>query len=338
MTVTGRKLATEACKIRLSRRRFIVITGIAAGCALLPLGGRASPPVYRWRGTALGAAASIDLFHPDATVAHDLVEAAVAEISRLERIFSLYRSDSDLSRLNREGALIFPPLELVELATRAVAVSRRTGGVFDVTIQPLWQRFAEHFSLNTAARSAPPIDDVLPLVNWRALEITPARLGFKRRGMAVTLNGIAQGFITDRVADLFRRHGVDHVLLDLGEIRALGQHPASRPWHVAIADPVGSGGTVGRVDLADRALATSGGYGTLFDAVGRFSHLINPRNGRTAPSARSVTVAAADATTADAYSTAFALMDEMQIAAIARAVAGMDVYLADAAGARRLSI
>lgn len=334
--VTERKVATEASKIRLSRRRFVAITGVAAGYALLPLGGQASPPVHRWRGTALGAAASIDLVHPDPAVARDLVERAVAEISRLERIFSLYRSDSDLSRLNREGARTSPPLALVELLMRAVEVSRRTEGTFDVTIQPLWQRYADHFSRNTAARTAPPIDDVLPLVDWRALEITPARLGFARRGMAVTLNGIAQGFITDRVADLFCRQGVDHVLLDLGEIRALGQHPASRPWHVAIADPVRSGGIVGRVDLADRALATSGGYGTLFDADGRFSHLIDPRSGRTALAARSVTVAAADATTADAYSTAFALMDEMEIAAVARGVSGLDVYLADAAGARHL--
>jgi FAD:protein FMN transferase len=332
-----RQVVTEADKFRLSRRRFIAITGIAAGCALWPLTSRTSPPVHRWRGTALGAAASIHLVHPDPVVARELVESAVDEISRLERIFSLYRGDSDISRLNRAGALTSPPLALIELLTRAIAVSRATEGAFDVTIQPLWQRYAHYFARNTAAW-APPIDDVLPLVDWRAVEITPARLGFRRHGMAVTLNGIAQGFITDRVADLFRRKSVAHVLLDLGEIRAVGRHYTGRPWRVAIADPASSAGTVGRVDLADRALATSGGYGTLFDAAGRFTHLIDPRNGRTASAARSITVTAADATTADAYSTAFALMDETEIAAVARDVSGLDVYLADAAGVRRLPV
>ena len=331
-------MTTEMDRTRLSRRRFIAITGIAAGCALSPLAGRASAPSHHWRGTALGAAASIHLVHPDPAVARDLVGGAVAEISRLERVFSLYRNDSDITRLNRAGALTSPPLALVELMTQAAAVSRMTEGAFDVTIQPLWRRYADHFAQDPAAQAGPPIEDVLPLVDWRAVEISPTRLGLKRHGMAVTLNGIAQGFITDRVADLFRRHGVDHVLLDLGEIRAIGRHPDSRPWRVAIADPVHPGGTVGRVDLADRALATSGGYGTLFDADGRFSHLIDPRNGRTAPAARSTTVVAADATTADAYSTAFALMDEAQITAIARTVAGLDVYLTDAAGTRRLSV
>jgi thiamine biosynthesis lipoprotein len=328
---------TEQASGRLSRRRFIVIAGAAAGCALLPASARAAVPIHRWRGTALGAAASIQLVHPDAAAAQRLIGQAVAEIARLERIFSLYRDDSDLSRLNRYGALESPPLALVELLARASEVSRGTGGIFDVTIQPLWRRLAEHFSHGGAAPAAPALDDVLPLVGWRAIEVTPERVAFRRPGMAVTLNGIAQGFITDRVAALLRRNGVESVLLDLGEIRACGRNPAGQPWRVGITDPMQPGEILGRLDLANRALATSGGYGTLFDAAGRFSHLIDPRSGRTAPAARSVTVIAADATTADAYSTAFALMDETAIAAVARDTSGLTVYTADGAGLRQLS-
>ena len=159
--------------------------------------------------------------------------------------------------------------------------------------------------------------------------------------MAVTLNGIAQGFITDRVAALFRRNGVDDVLLDLGEIRGVGRHPAGRPWRAAIVDPANPDRRLGRIDLTERALATSGGYGTLFDAEGNFSHLIDPRTGRTAPAARSLTVAAPDATTADGLSTAFALMDESAIAAVVATARGgpdLAVYVADRAGLRRIAL
>ncbi|MDX1425372.1 MAG: FAD:protein FMN transferase [Kiloniellales bacterium] len=335
---------TETLTHRLPRRRFIAIAGAAAGYALFPAAGQAGTTVHRWRGTALGAVASIDLVHPDAAAANRLLDGAVAEISRLERIFSLYRGDSALSRLNRDGVLTAPPLALVELLSRACDVSRLTGGAFDATIQPLWRRYADHFAGNAAADAAPPIDDVLPLVDWRSLEIAPARVAFKRPGMAVTLNGIAQGFITDRVAALLRRNGVDDVLLDLGEIRGMGRHPDGRPWRAAIVDPADPERRLGRIELAERALATSGGYGTLFDAAGHFSHLIDPRTGRTAPATRSLTVAAPDATTADGLSTAFAVMDESAIAATAATAAtaggGPDwaVYVADRTGLRRIAL
>ncbi|MGF1608734.1 MAG: FAD:protein FMN transferase [Kiloniellales bacterium] len=328
---------TEARGILLPRRRFIAIAGVAAGCAAMGPAAPAAAPIHRWHGTALGSSASIQLLHPEPEAARVLIEQAVAEMARLERIFSLYRSESDLSRLNRGGMIEAPPLALVELLARAAEVSRVTDGVFDVTIQPLWRRFAVHFSRDEAAPSGPVIDDVLPLVDWRALDITPERIAFRQPGMAVTLNGIAQGFVTDRVAELFGRNGVDHVLLDLGEIRACGQAPAGRPWRVGIADPLQPAEIIGRLDLASRAVATSGGYGTLFDASGRFSHLIDPRSGRTAPAARSVTVTAADATTADAYSTAFALMDEPAIAAVARGFPDLTVHVACGAGLKQLS-
>lgn len=322
----------------LSRRRFIAIAGAAAGSLLWPGASRAAVPVHRWSGTALGAAASIRLAHPDGEVARALIDRSVAEIGRLERIFSLYREDSALSRLNRDGRLSAPPLELVEVLARAAEVSRATDGVFDVTIQPLWRCYAEHFAKYDSAPPRGMIDAARRLVDWRAVEIETDRIGYRRRGMAATLNGIAQGFVTDRVAELLRRAGLEAVLLDLGETRALGRHPGARPWCVGIADPAGSERLVGRLALDDRALATSGGYGTLLDRAGRYSHLIDPRDGRTAPAARGVSVLAADATTADAYSTAFALMAEGAIETLAARRPDLEVFLADAAGFRRLTV
>lgn len=320
-----------------SRRRFIAIAGAVAGCALLPGAARADAPVHRWRGTALGAAASIQLACTDRAAARRLIEAAVGEIARLEAVFSLHATGSALSRLNRDGAIDGPPLALVELLARATAVSRATGGVFDVTVQPLWRRYAGHFSHPHADPAGPRLDDVLPLVDWRALDLDAARIAFRRPGMAATLNGIAQGYITDRVAELLRRNGVDRVLLDLGETRALGGHPEGRPWSVGIADPTGATPTVGRLGLADGALATSGGYGTLLEPGGRFTHLIDPRSGATARPGASVTVLAPDATTADALSTALALMDEDAMRAVARQFPGARVLVADSGGLRQVS-
>jgi thiamine biosynthesis lipoprotein len=121
--------------------------------------------------------------------------------------------------------------------------------------------------------------------------------------MGVTLNGIAQGFITDRVTEMLRDRGFEHVLVDMGEMRALGQHADGTPWRVGIADPDRPWHSGWTLPLRDRAIATSGGYGTPLDSTGRHHHLFDPRTGESANYYRSVSVIASDATTADALST-----------------------------------
>ena len=289
---------------RTDRRRFFAVSAVAAAGLAGPV--RAAPPLTVWRGQALGARASIWLAHPDPAAAQRLLAACVAEIARLEAIFSLYRADSAVCRLNAEGALDTPPLELVELLSRCAAFSERTGGVFDVTVQPLFRRYAEHFAAPDADPAGPPIEDALVLVGWRGVEIGPERVAFARPGMAITLNGVAQGYITDRVAELLRAGGMTDVLVDLGELRALGRHPEGRPWRAGLP------GRAETFDLVDgvgaAALAVSSGAGSPFEPTGRFNHLLDPATGRCATPERLVAVLARDATTADAVTTALAVV------------------------------
>lgn len=261
----------------LTRRRFLTI---AAGSAALAFAGGpalARPhDIVRWRGTALGAEAEMLLPGPGAGEA---IDAALKEIDRLESILSLYRPTSALCRLNRDGALAAPPLELVEVLSHAETVSRLSGGAFDVTVQPLWGQ----------ARTP----ERLALVDWRGVEVTPAAVRLARPGTQVTLNGIAQGYVTDRVAEVLRRRGYDSVLIDLGEARAVGRHPGGRPWRVA------PGAEEAPVGLENAALATSADDGDL----------VNPATGGGGVW-RSVTVQAVSAMQADALSTALVLLPE----------------------------
>jgi len=97
--------------------------------------------------------------------------------------------------------------------------------------------------------------------------------------MAATLNGIGQGYITDRVVELLRAEGVENALAGIGETRAVGTHPAGRPWCVGIEDPAVRGQVADRVSLTNRAIATSDGYGIQLDLAGRFDHIFDPTNG-----------------------------------------------------------
>ncbi|HML92927.1 FAD:protein FMN transferase [Methyloceanibacter sp.] len=305
---------------------------------LSPVPGAAKSPVHRWNGVAMGAEATIQLIHPDANEANRVIALAIAEIARLEDIFSLYRPDSSVSRLNRHGRLIAPPLELVDLLTRAAAVSAMSGGAFDMTVQPLWARYRDHFSADPGATALPAVDDILPLVDWRAVRSDGEAIAFDRPGMAITPNGIAQGYVTDRVADLLRRNHIDAVALNLGEVLTMGHRGDGRDWQVGITDPEEPARIAGRIACSDRAVATSGGYGTIFDSSRRYSHLLDPRTGKTAPIERGVSVVADSACLADAWSTAFALMDSASIRASAHGLENIEVYVATPdAGLERLA-
>lgn len=304
-----------------TRRRFVAIAAAAAGLPLAALRARAeTAPLQRWSGIALGARAEIVLHDPDPARARRLIAACVAEIDRLEDVFSLYRPESALSRLNRAGGLAAPPLELVALLSEARTYAERTGGAFDATVQPLWRLYAAHFARPGAAPQGPGEVDIAQaraLVDHRAVEIEPAALRFARPGMAVTLNGIAQGYITDRIAALLRDAGMGDVLLDIGETRALGRHPAGRPWRVGIRDAARPEAVARTIALADRAVATSAGVASPFDAGGRHHHLFDPATGRPARTAGQVSVVAPRATLADALSTALAVSPPARAAALA---------------------
>ncbi|WP_177178002.1 FAD:protein FMN transferase [Citreimonas salinaria] len=320
---------------KLDRRRFIGITAAAAGLAALPAAVNEGS-LHVWNGTALGARASLRLYHPDRPTAEAAIARCVAEIGRLERIFSLYRPGSAVSRLNRDGALSSPPFDLVRLLDTAGQIHRSTGGVFDMSVQPLWQLYSAHFAQDPDRTDLPAPKAhaaALALVGQARVTVAPGRIAFDRPGMALTPNGIAQGYVTDRIAELLREAGFSDVLVDLGEARALGRHPGGTPWRAALADP-GGGAPQRTVELVDSALATSAPGGFAFDRAGRVHHIFDPRTGTPTEGRASVSVVAPEATLADALSTAFMQMSTAQIRRTLAAHDGVRVHVLNRDGTR----
>ena len=274
--------------------------------------------LLKWQGTALGAQTSILISAQPSSRTQKLIRHCVDEIRRLELIFSLYRDDSVLTRLNRLANLDHPPPELVDILTQSRRFNEITNGRFDPTVQPLWELYTTHFSDPRSDPMGPAETEILRkvrLVDFRNVDITPQHIAFAQPGMAVTLNGIAQGYITDCVVKILRDAGMSDVLVDIGETAALGEHPEGRPWRVGLANPQDFARPFLDTELSNEAVATSGGYGMRFDANGRFHHLFDPRTGRSGERYLSVTVVAPRATDADALSTSFSLMAETEISA-----------------------
>lgn len=285
----------------LTRRRFIAISAaLAPSMALAQKVG-----LHVETGIALGAKVTLRLQHPEAP---QLAALAMAEIRRLEQVFSLYLPDSALVRLNRDGQLREPPFELLECLALAGAVHTASKGRFDPTVQPLWR--AEALA-REAGRTLPDADRTAAraLLDWASVSLEPAAITL-RPGMALTLNGIAQGYIADRVAVLLAGQGLTRALIDTGEMVAL----PDGGWPVQL-DAGGS------LDLRNRALATSSPLGTTFGGDGITSHILDPRTARPVASPwRAVSISASSAALADALSTAACLTEDREtMTAICRA-------------------
>lgn len=285
-----------------TRRRFL---SILAGAATLPvIGAHASTNVAKWRGIALGAEAEIILDHPDAD---RLISFAIGEIGRLENIFSLYQTDSQLARLNRNGTLQNPAFEMIELLSICSAINARTNGAFDPTIQSLWVTYAESY-----AAGGPPVADniakAMSRTGWAHLSYSAQRVSFDMEGVMLTLNGIAQGFIADKVTALLRQNGISNVLVNTGEIVGMGRAPDGNAWQVKLGSDEGPS-----IPLNGAAVATSAPRGTTFDTNGTVGHILDPRTGYPGETWSGVSVVCNSAAEADALSTAFCLMTRSEI-------------------------
>ncbi|MBK9441133.1 MAG: FAD:protein FMN transferase [Comamonadaceae bacterium] len=294
----------------VGRRRLMIMAAVLPLVAWRAHQNALAAPLH-WQGLAMGAPASLVLHHGgDAPGAQAALTATLAELSRLEAMFSLFRADSVLSKLNRAGRVDNAPPEFVALLRTALNMAAFSGGVFDPSIQPLWSLYFDHFVVggNTQPPAADKLASARALVDWREVRLTGSTVTLARPRMGLSLNGVAQGFITDRCSDVLRAHGFSHMLVDMGEPRAVAAKPDGSAWQIGLANPREPNRALHTLSVLDQAVATSGGYGTRLDVAGHFTHLINPRTGLTAPAFESVTVVAPNATQADALSTALALI------------------------------
>jgi len=304
-----------------TRRRVLEI--MAAGSVALlagPAARAANSPAVRWQGEMFGAPVALTLYPADPASGDAALRAVLAEIERLEDVFSLFRPHSALSRLNRTGELAGAPTELHELLAACRELHAASAGAFDPSVQALWQLYSAHFGRKDADPAGPAAADVEAArarVGLQHVESMGTGIRIARKGLALTLNGIAQGYATDRARTILAAHGLPHALVNLGEFAALGPRQDGGSWRVAVIHPEVPWRNLARVALAPgQALATSAPAGTAFDAARRFHHLLDPRTGRCAGAWRSVSVCAPTATLADGLSTALAVTPPAQARAL----------------------
>ncbi|KIF83104.1 FAD:protein FMN transferase [Noviherbaspirillum autotrophicum] len=325
----------------MQRRKFLSagFGALAAGAGAFCFGQASAPGAFEpgpelapgrrlFRGAdlAFGTTVTIQLVHDSERDARLAIEDAFRAAHNIDRLLSIYRPGSQVYELNRTGRLLRPDPHLLNVLAESRRLSQLSGGAFDVTVQPLWLAAAAGLDRRSA----------LALVGGR-LQFDRHQVRLPRAGMAITLNGIAQGYATDLALDALRARGIRDALVDIGEFSGIGRRSPQQPWHVGIQDPRHKDRLLGVMPLEARSLATSGDYETTFSADFSRHHIVDPASGESPPELASVTVAAPSAMLADGLSTALMVLGTEPGMRLLREMPGVDALFVDKAGARKQS-
>ena len=306
-----------------SRRTFLLGMAALGLAGLFPARSAMAFPGYHETSLFMGTIVRIDIASCPVSLGQDACAAAFAEGKHLEALLTRHNACSPLGVLNSQGSLSDVPQELLGLLDLSADVHAISGGAFDPTILPVLLAL-ENGSVSKAE-----------LLKLRS------KIGFSRMqrgsrirlqdGMAVTLDGIAKGYIAQCMSDVLTRAGcASHIVNAGGDIVARGLSYASKPWRVAIEDPAKQGRYPSVLHMSNRSLATSGTYERTYSG-GNGSHLVDPaRDGRLLTS--SVSVLAPQGAQADALATAFSVMDPRLSLAAAQRLPGVDAFIVLADG------
>jgi thiamine biosynthesis lipoprotein len=284
-----------------------------ASVALASCAGDRGRRALSFGGATMGTTFRVSVDELPANVSLATLDREVAAIlDRIEDRMSTYDEASEVSRFNaaRTTEWVDMSAETVAVVDEALRISALTRGAFDITVGPL----VGLWGFGPAGRSPSlPSDDAIASAlervgyGWLGTRRVPPALRKARPDVEVDLSAIAPGYAADQVAEHLQATRVSSFLVEVGgEVRATGRSPEGTPWRIGVEMPVRGPRRVQRVLLlADRAVATSGGYRSFFEAEGRrFSHTIDPRTGRPV-SHNLVSVSVVDASTmrADALAT-----------------------------------
>jgi FAD:protein FMN transferase len=282
------------------------------------------------RSFALGTKITFTVFHEDEKLANQAIDEALNEIEQVEKLMSLYRPESQLSQLNREGILCNPDPVFVDVLKKAQKLSALTNGAFDVTVQPLWDLFRKH-SLKGLLPDKKDIVKAKTKIGWQFINIQDDLICMDKAGTQITLNGIAQGLAADKAQEALKGRGIQHALIDTGELNAIGMPHQKDAWKIGIQHSR-KPGYICKTKLNNRCLSSSGDYQTKFTDNFQHHHLFNPQTGYSPTELANVSVLAPSAMEADALSTAVFVLGLKKGKALIESLPEVDAFFVTKGG------
>jgi len=297
------------------RRAFLKLAGTAGLAAGLPL---VSPAIGLARldrklmvaqqtRMLMGTLVAVTVVDPSADRAQEALEKTFLGMAQAARLFDRHGGDGPVAQLNREGFINDIPPQLWQVLNLCRSVHHLSGGAFDITVAPIVDTFRRCYLKTGRPADAKEISRALAAVGALRWEKNALRL--TRPDAAITLDGVAKGYIIDRGLETAAAAGAKRVLINAGgDVAVLGTPSPGRNWRVGVADPHHPDRPKLIVKMDRGALATSGNYEIYFDRERLFNHIVNPATGLSPRTDDSASVRAPSAAVADALSTACFVM------------------------------
>jgi thiamine biosynthesis lipoprotein len=259
-------------------------SAITVFALILLVSGCSKPKTIQKTESIMGTDVTITVVTRSYEEGETAIEAGMAELRRLDAMMSLYKDDSEITRVNlaagKNPVKVSP--EMIEVVEHAAEISKLSGGAFDVTIGPLvvlWQVRLKEGKTPTDAEIA----RVRPLVNYQNIVIDKkaSTIFLKKPGMIMDFGGM-KGYTADRVADLFKKRGISNAIIAVaGDIWVLGHREDGKPWRIGVQHPREHDKTLAVLDLSDKYISTSGDYERfVIKENKRYHHIIDPRTGQ----------------------------------------------------------
>ena len=249
--------------------------------------------------------------------AQDAVDAAEAEIERLDTLLSTGNAGSEIVKLNEQKSATLSE-DGGYLVKRALELNKETDGAFDIAIYPVMEAWGFPIQ-NFRVPSADELTGLLKHVDAAKISYDKdtREISFEDDQMKIDLGGIAKGYTSSRIMDIFKENGITSGLVNLGgNVQALGTKTDGSNWRVAVQSPDDTEDYLGVLSIRDKAVITSGGYERYFEQDGvTYHHIIDPKTGYPAENGLvSVTIVSSDGTLADGLSTSLFIMGEEKAA------------------------
>ncbi|MCP4140124.1 MAG: FAD:protein FMN transferase [Chloroflexi bacterium] len=317
-------------KQSLSRRDFIKITAVAGsvlagGKLLFDLVKDEVTTVSESR-LLMGTIINLAVVAESNAAGEAAIEVTFTELERQVAIFNHRESESPVAILNSIGKLAKPPQELVEVLTQAIVISEMTGGAFDVTVKPLLDLYQQS---QPELPSAEAVESALSLVDYTQLSVSSEGITLGQPGMAITLDGIAKGFIVDSGTAVLKKLGFENVYVEAGgDLMASGKKDGNIPWKIGIQSPrEEQPGLLSQINISNQAVATSGDYFQYYSTDMLNHHIIDPRIGFSSPDLASVTILSGNAMQSDALATAVMVLGTDKGLKLIESIPFVDAYL-----------
>ncbi len=236
------------------------------------------------------------------------LDLAEEEIIRIDNMLKRSNPDSEIYKINENGKAMVS-YETANLINSAVDISKKTNGAFDISITPvidLWGFYDKKYDVPNNKN----LSETLKKVNYKNITIENNIVSLKN-GMKIDLGGIAKGFTSDKIMEIFKKNNITSGLVSLGgNVQAFGKKPNKEKWKIGVQNPDDESSYIGTLEIEDEAVITSGGYHRFFEKNGiTYHHIIDPKTGFPAKSGvKSVTIISKNGTLADGLSTSLFIM------------------------------